>query len=147
MVIWTRPQTRPLGWRSPHACTQRYHLRIGATTDSCLGFGRCLNLLSVTPLRKNLRPHDHATHAQYFQIIMSYYCWLVQFYIYIFFFLKRVFGNFHFISCYLPLFPFDLFGINLEFEPFHSKRTFLNSRPYHHCIANMQCRGESWMAP
>ena len=53
----------------------------------------------------------------------SYYCWLVQFF-YIYFFLTRVFGNFYFIPCYLPLFPFDLFGLNLEFEPFHSKRNF-----------------------
>ena len=31
------------------------------------------------------------------------------------YFLARVFGNLHFIPCYLPLFPFDLFGLNLEF--------------------------------
>ena len=35
---------------------------------------RCLNLLSLTPLRRTLRARDHVTHARYFQIIMSYYC-------------------------------------------------------------------------
>ena len=34
----------------------------------------CLNLLSLTPLRRTLRARDHVTHARYFQIIMSYYC-------------------------------------------------------------------------
>ena len=37
-------------------------------------FDHCVNLLSLTPLRKTLRARDHVTHARYFQIIMSYYC-------------------------------------------------------------------------
>ena len=33
----------------------------------------CLNLLSLTPLRRTLRACDHMTHARCFQIIISYY--------------------------------------------------------------------------
>ena len=42
------------------------------------------------------------------------------------YFLARVSGNFHFIPCYLPLFPFDLFGLNLEFEPTTGRELFLS---------------------
>ena len=73
--------------------------------------GRCLNLLSVTPLRRTLVARDQVTHTRHFQIIVSTRT------IFIYFFLARAFGNFHFIPCYLPLFPFDLIGLNLEFEP------------------------------
>ena len=41
------------------------------------------------------------------------------------YFLARVFGNFCFIKCYLPLFPFNLFRLNLELEPTVRRELFL----------------------
>ena len=51
-------------------------------------------------------------------IVDAYKFWCI-------FFLARVFGNFRFLPCYLPLFPFNLFGLNLEFEPIIRRELFL----------------------
>ena len=82
----------------------------------------CLNLWSLTPLRRTLQARDHVTHARYFLIITSYYCWRVHFR---FFFLGKNSSNFRFILCYLPLFPLNLFGLNLKFESTIRRELFL----------------------
>ena len=85
--------------------------------------GRCLNLLSLNPLRRTLRARDHVTRA----IFSNYYVVLLltRTIFCVFFFLARVFGNVRFILCYLPLSPFNLFGLNLEFEPTTRRELFL----------------------
>ena len=46
---------------------------------------------------------------------------------YMYFVLARVFGDFYFMSCYLPLFSFNLFGLNLEFERTIRRELFLTT--------------------
>ena len=82
-------------------------------------------------------------------------------------FSARVFGNFHFLPCYLPLFPFDLFGLNLEFEPTTRREIFLTkvtdalflvefgfsvclilNYPLHMRVGNEEINGQpTWLQP
>ena len=79
------------------------------------GGTRCLHLLIVTPFWRTLRARNHVTPVQYFQI---YYVAIIldAYNFSSFFFLARVFGNFHFFPRCLPLLLFDLLALNLEFE-------------------------------
>ena len=69
-----------------------------------------------------MRACDHVT-----RVIFSNYYVVLLFTRTIFrvYFLARVFGNFRFIPCYLPPFLFNLFGLNLEFEPIIQRELFL----------------------
>ena len=79
--------------------------------DQKTPYGDCLNLLIVTPFLENFQIY-------YVAIIVDAYNFSI-------FFLARVFGNFHFIPRCLPLFPFDLFALNLEFGPITRGELFL----------------------